>query len=89
MIFTFEITSPALWWPVHQGPQTLLDLVITLDGRTVTKRVGLRRMELVSVHGLNLVSQLVSDFLIKRRYPGAWIFQDIMSQCRLIFKTYR
>ena len=48
VIFTFEITSPALWWPVHQGPQTLHDLVITLDGRTVTKRVGLRRMELVS-----------------------------------------
>ena len=23
LTFTFEITSPDLWWPVHQGPQTV------------------------------------------------------------------
>ena len=48
VIFTFEITAPDLWWPVHQGPQTLHDLVIELDGQIVSKRIGLRKVELVS-----------------------------------------
>ena len=46
--FTLDIANPDLWWPVNQGPQTLHDLVIDLDGRQITKRVGLRKLELVS-----------------------------------------
>jgi len=49
VIFTLDIADPDLWWPVNQGPQTLHDLVIDLDGRQITKRVGLRKLELVSV----------------------------------------
>ena len=49
LTFTFEITSPDLWWPVHQGPQTLHDLVITIDGQSLTKRIGLRKIDLVSI----------------------------------------
>ena len=46
--FTLDITDPDLWWPVNLGPQTLHDLVIDIDGHLIMRRVGLRKLELVS-----------------------------------------
>ena len=46
--FEFHISDPELWWPVHQGPQTLHELVIDIDKHQVKKRIGLRKLELVS-----------------------------------------
>ena len=46
--FEFHISDPELWWPVHQGPQTLHELVIDVDGHQVRKRLGLRKLALVS-----------------------------------------
>ena len=46
--FTMQIDNPDLWWPVNQGPQTLHDLLIEVDERQINRRVGLRRLDLVS-----------------------------------------
>ena len=46
--FEFHISDPELWWPVHQGPQTLHELVIDVDGHQIRKRLGLRKLALVS-----------------------------------------
>ena len=48
LVFTMQIDNPDLWWPVNQGPQTLHDLLIEVDGRQINRRVGLRKLELVS-----------------------------------------
>jgi beta-mannosidase len=46
--FAFTIVDPQLWWPAGLGPQTLHDLVITGDGHTARRHLGLRSMVLVS-----------------------------------------
>jgi beta-mannosidase len=43
-----EVEEPQLWWPAGQGAQVLHDLTVTLGSATVTRRIGLRRLELVS-----------------------------------------
>ncbi len=48
LVFTMQIDNPDLWWPVNQGPQTLHDLLIEVDERQINRRVGLRRLDLVS-----------------------------------------
>jgi beta-mannosidase len=45
---TFEIEKPKLWWPAGSGAQPLYDLVVSCGGETQTRRVGLRRIELIS-----------------------------------------
>jgi len=42
------IVDPDLWWPAGLGPQTLHDLTVTFDGRTETRRIGLRNLEHVA-----------------------------------------
>ncbi|APX10737.1 beta-mannosidase [Tateyamaria omphalii] len=45
---SIEIKAPELWWPVGQGLQVLHDLVVSVAGAKVTRRVGLRDIELVT-----------------------------------------
>jgi beta-mannosidase len=45
---TFQITKPKLWWPSSSGEQHLYELSVTLQNQTITRRVGLRRIELVT-----------------------------------------
>ena len=45
---SFRIDAPDLWWPAGLGPQVLHDLVITAGPATATRRIGLRRLDLVS-----------------------------------------
>ena len=44
----FEIEKPALWWPAGYGAQPLHELSVTLDGATWTKKIGLRKMEVLN-----------------------------------------
>jgi beta-mannosidase len=44
----FEIYDPDLWWPAGLGPQTLHNLDIHAGAATATRRIGLRRLDLVS-----------------------------------------
>jgi len=44
----FHIADPALWWPAGLGAQVLHDLVITAGTATARRRIGLRRLDLVS-----------------------------------------
>ena len=43
-----DVSDAELWWPAGLGPQTLHDLSVTLAGVTETRRIGLRRAELVA-----------------------------------------
>nr|WP_210529490.1 glycoside hydrolase family 2 protein [Rubellimicrobium arenae] len=45
---TFDIDDPDLWWPAGLGPQTLHDLEVQVGEDVQRRRIGLRRMELVS-----------------------------------------
>ena len=45
---SFRIDAPALWWPAGLGTQVLHDLVIAAGPATATRRIGLRRLDLVS-----------------------------------------
>ncbi len=47
---TFDIDNPALWYPAGDGPQTLHDLTVTCGAATETRRIGLRRVDLVNGH---------------------------------------
>ena len=48
MRLDLTLDRPALWWPAGQGDQVLHDLALTLGEETVRRRIGLRRMELVT-----------------------------------------
>ena len=45
---TLGLSDPVLWWPNGQGDQVLHDLTLQIGDQTVTKRIGLREIELVS-----------------------------------------
>lgn len=53
ILATFHISSPALWYPVRYGEQPLYTVTATLLGEndeevdTVTKKMGIRRAELI------------------------------------------
>jgi beta-mannosidase len=42
------VENPRLWWPNGFGEQPLYDLEVRLSGHSVTKRIGLRTLELVT-----------------------------------------
>jgi len=42
------VDAPRLWWPAGHGAQPLYDLVVTLDRQRLTRRIGLRRIELIT-----------------------------------------
>ena len=44
----FHIPDPRLWWPNGQGDQPLYDLHITLGTRHTHRRIGLRRIDLIT-----------------------------------------
>ncbi|MEJ6404120.1 beta-mannosidase [Yoonia sp. 2307UL14-13] len=43
-----RIAHPRLWWPAGQGDQPLYDLEVTFAKAKATRRIGLRKMELVT-----------------------------------------
>lgn len=44
----FIVENPDLWWPNGMGDQTLHDLTVTCGTQTIARRIGLRRIELVT-----------------------------------------
>lgn len=44
---TFKVAKPELWWPNGLGAQKLYPSSVTVDGRTIARKVGLRTVELV------------------------------------------
>ena len=44
----FTIDRPELWWPAGAGAQTLYPLDVACDGDVVRRRIGLRRLELLT-----------------------------------------
>lgn len=44
----FEIEEPALWWPAGMGEQVLHDLSVEVGVAEVYRRIGLRKIELVT-----------------------------------------
>jgi beta-mannosidase len=45
--FRFEINEPRLWWPAGHGEQFQYDVSVTIDTQTLSRRIGLRQIELV------------------------------------------
>ncbi|KXF75503.1 beta-mannosidase [Paramesorhizobium deserti] len=45
---SFDIDKPKLWWPAGSGEQHLYQLDIRIGALTETRRIGLRRIELVT-----------------------------------------
>lgn len=44
----FHIDAPRLWWPSGSGEQALYTLVVETPSETVTRRIGLRKAELLT-----------------------------------------
>ncbi len=44
----FDVTEPIRWWPAGYGEQPLYRLTVELDEQIITKRIGLRELELVT-----------------------------------------
>ena len=44
----FSITDPKLWWPAGQGGQHLYELTIEFDGQIERRKIGLRKIELLT-----------------------------------------
>ena len=42
------IDRPALWWPSGAGPQPLYDLTVSIGEDTLTRRIGLRTIEVIN-----------------------------------------
>ena len=43
-----EIDDPPLWWPSGAGEQNFYTFTVDVNGETVTRRVGLRKLELIN-----------------------------------------
>jgi len=42
---SFVIRKPRLWWPAGMGEQPLYDISVSADGQTLSKKIGLRTIE--------------------------------------------
>jgi len=47
-MLTATIQSPQIWWPAGQGDQPLYDLEVSFASVMATRRIGVRRMELIT-----------------------------------------
>jgi beta-mannosidase len=45
---SFTVETPELWWPAGQGAQVLHDLSVRVGAAHETRRIGLRRIELIT-----------------------------------------
>ncbi len=45
---TFELANPLRWWPAGLGEQHLYELSVVTPGESVTQRVGIRDIELIT-----------------------------------------
>jgi len=45
----FAVKNPKLWWPNGSGDQPLYDLTVSTADETVTRRIGLRTLEVINV----------------------------------------
>ena len=45
---TLRIENPKLWWPAGQGEQQLYELKIQCAGQLLTRRIGFRKLELIT-----------------------------------------
>lgn len=78
---TLKIKNPKLWWPKGFGEQYLYDLTAKACGDTVTKKLGLRTMELVSEEDKDGLSLLVRVNGVDVFCKGAdWIPSDALPQ---------
>jgi beta-mannosidase len=48
IIESFHISKPELWWPAGMGAQTLFDLEVKCESQVIRKRIGLRKLELIT-----------------------------------------
>jgi beta-mannosidase len=46
--FRFKVDDPKLWWPTGYGEQHLYDVSVAVDGQTLSRRVGLRDIKLIT-----------------------------------------
>ena len=83
----FDVPEPQLWWPAGHGAQPTYELLIECEDQTIRRRIGLRRLELVSepdetgrsfgfrVNGRDLfvtgANWVPADALPERRTPKA------------------
>lgn len=44
----FTVRNPRLWWPNGMGEQYLYPLEVAIDGQKVSKKIGLRQLEVVN-----------------------------------------
>ena len=44
----FHVAEPKLWWPAGSGEQPLHDLIVKCGDETETRRIGLRKIELLT-----------------------------------------
>ncbi len=49
----FEIDNPPLWWPNGAGPQQFYSYTIDVNGEKVSRRVGLRKLEVLNERTLS------------------------------------
>lgn len=45
---SFTVNNPELWWPTGYGKQNLYNLSVKISDETKTKKIGLRKIELVT-----------------------------------------
>ncbi|MEQ8701487.1 MAG: glycoside hydrolase family 2 protein [Bauldia litoralis] len=45
---TLEVRDPELWWPAGHGAQPLMTAQASIPGDTATRRIGLRKLELIN-----------------------------------------
>lgn len=53
-----EIDNPPLWWPNGEGPQNFYTFTVDVNGERITRRIGLRKLEVLNERdaiGLSLV----------------------------------
>ena len=53
-----EIDNPPLWWPAGEGEQRFYTFTVDVNGEKVTRRIGLRKLEVLNerdAEGLSLV----------------------------------